>query len=175
MDLLVELAAKQLPPGARVLLVGGPAVPSPRLASRRVTVLREDEALPFLQAHAEAPFDGVVSAFPTAAAPLLPLLSAMRGAVHDQSRLFLLDLVWQTAPTPELMRAFAPPPGRERVRPVEGYEMQMEHAGFDVTERHEGDRAAWARGLPEAQRAAVMADTRGAARLVAWVLKPTAE
>ena len=174
-DVLLDLAAEHLQPGARVLDLGGPAIPSPLLAGRRVTVLREDEALAFLQAHADAPFDGVLTRAPSSFAPLILLLTAVRAALHEGGIALVADLAWQTAPTPELLRAFAPAPGRDKVRPIEGYEMQMEHAGFSVAGRHDVDRARWAATLAPEQRAAVEADTRGAARFVVWVLRPASE
>lgn len=171
-DALVDLAAKRLPASASVLDLGGAPVPSPRLAGRRVTVVREDEALAYLQAHGSGLFDGVLAAWPTGFAPLIPLLSATRDALRPDGLAFFVDLVWQTAPTPELIRAFAPAPGREKVRPIEGYEMQIDHAGFEIVERLDVDRARWAPALPAEKRVAVEADARGAARVCAWVLKP---
>ena len=174
-DLLVDLAVQRTTPTARLIDLGGPAVPSPRYAGRRVTVVREDEALPFLQAYAAAPVDAVIAWRPTRFAPLLPLLHAARAALVEEGHVLLTDLVWQTAPTPELLRAFAPAAGREKVRPIEGYEMQLEHAGFDVEERHVVERERWVGGLERDQRAAVDADERGAARLMAWALRPSRE
>lgn len=174
-DVLVDLAAAHLPPGASILDLGGPAVPSPRLAGRRVTALRQDEALAYLQAHAETGFDGLLALAPSRFAPLIPLLTAARAAIREGGLAIVADFVWQTAPTPELIRAFAPAPGRERVRPIEGYEMQIEHAGFSILERHDVDRARWAASLPTEERGAVQADTRGSARVVAWVLRPSAQ
>lgn len=172
---LVDLAVKRLPPSARVVDLGGAPVPSPRLAGRRVTVVREDEALAYLQAHGSALFDGVLAAWPSTFAPLIPLLSATHDALRPDGLALFADLVWQTAPTPELIRAFAPPPGREKVRPIEGYEMQIDHAGFEIVERVDVDRAQWAQALPPDKRAAVDADARGSARLAVWVLKPASD
>ena len=193
-DTLVELALRTLPENADLAAIGGPSVPTPKLAARRVISVREDEALAFLHARGHAPLDGVLAARPTSFAPLIPFLAAARGALREKGRALIADLVWQTAPTPELLRAFAPPPsearlgadarpvagdarpappaGREKVRPVEGYEMQIEHAGFEILERAEVERARWAPQLASDARAAVEADTRGAARVVAWVLAP---
>lgn len=171
-DVLVELLLQHIPPNARVLDLGGAPVPSPQLASRRVTVAREDEALSVVEEQAHSPVDAIVSAWPTRFAALIPLLQASHAALRPDGRLILVDLVWQTAPSPELMRAFAAAPGREKVRPIEGYEMQIDHCGFDVAEKAEVPRSRWVFALSPEQRAAVEADARAAARLVAWVLKP---
>jgi len=169
-ELLVDLALRGLPARSELVLVGGPPVLPPSLASRRVTRIPAEEALSFLHARAASPVAAIAAAFPSRHAPLLPLLAALRGALAPDGRALLVDLVWQTAPTPELLRAFAPPPGREKVRPIEGYEMQMEHSGLRVEERLDVERARWSAGLVEEQRAAVAADERGAARVVAWVV-----
>lgn len=171
-DVLVDLILQHVPPNARVLDLGGAPVPSPRLASRRVVAVPEDEALTFVEEQAHSPVDAIAAAWPSRFAPLIPLLQAAHAALRPDGRLLLLDLVWQTAPTPDLMRAFAPPPGREKVRPVEGYDMQIDHAGFDVVEKRDVPRERWTREIPAEQRTPLEADTRGAARLVAWTLRP---
>lgn len=174
-DILVELALRALPEHAEVAWIGGPPVLPPRLAARRVTGVREDEALSFLYGRPAAPLDAIMTAWPTSFAPLMPFLGAAHAALKPEGRALFMDLVWQTAPTPELLRAFAAAPGREKVRPVEGYEMQLEHAGFRIQERVVVDRARWTAGLMAEQRAAVEADARGAARVVAWVLAPSSD
>lgn len=168
-DALMDLAARTLPTHASVLHLGGPSIPPARLASRRLTALPFDEALPYLEAHAADPYDAILAAFPSRDAPLIPLLRAMHGALRAGGVALVCDLVWQTAPTPELVRAFAPAPGREKVRPVEGYEMQAEHAGFEIAERATLDPALAAQTAQ--QRGALHADARGAARVVAWTLR----
>lgn len=173
--LLVDLALRTLPSRGELVAIGGPSVLSPKMAARRVVTVREDEALPFLHARAHAPVDAVMAAWPARFAPLMPFLAAARGALKPDGRALVLDLVWQTAPTPELLRVFAPTPGREKVRPVEGYEMQIEHSGFDIRERVDLDRARWTGSLAGEQRAAVEADSRRAARVLAWVLAPAEE
>lgn len=170
-DVLIETVAKDTRPGARILDLGGAPAPSAKLASRRVLVLDSDDALAGLAAHAADPHDAIMSAWPTSFAPLLPLLTAAHSALKPDGRLHMLDLVWQTAPTPELLRAFAAAPGREKVRPIEGYEMQIDHAGFDIEARLDLPSEAWRAGLTDAQRAAVDQDARGAARLSLWTLK----
>lgn len=170
-DALVDAVLRTTRPGARVLDLGGVPAPSAKLAARRVLVLDADEALAGLAAHAADPHDAIMTAWPTSFAPLLPLLHAAHGALKPDGRLHLLDLVWQTAPTPELLRAFAAAPGREKVRPIEGYEMQIDHAGFDVEARLDLPRESWRAGLTDAQRAAVDQDARGAARLSLWTLR----
>lgn len=121
----------------------------------------------------EGALEGVIAPFPTRGAPLMPFLQALRRALREDGAAALVDLVWQTAPTPELLRAFAPAPGREKVRPVEGYEMQIEHAGFAIRARETVPRADWTPGLGADARAAVEADTRGAARVVLWTIEPS--
>lgn len=154
-------------------VLGGAANLPSRMAMPRTSSAGPDEALPFLHARAQAPLDAMAVAWPTRFAPLMPFLSAARGALKDEGRAIVMDLVWQTAPTPALLRAFAPPAGRDKVRPIEGYEMQIEHAGFQILERVDVDLATWSAHLPAEQRAAVDADTRGAARVVIWVLAPS--
>lgn len=172
-DQLFDLALRTFPAEAEVAVVGGPPVLPPRMASRRASSARDDEALPFLQARSRAPLDAIAAAWPTRFAGLTPFLSAMRGALKDEGQAILMDLVWQTAPTAELLRAFGA--GREKVRPIEGYEMQLDHAGFAIRERVDVDRAAWAATLEGAQREAVEKDARGAARVVVWVLSPSSD
>lgn len=172
---LFDLVLRTFDPRHEIAVLGGPAVLPPRIASLRASSVGEDEALSFLQARARAPLDAMAVAWPTRFAPLMPFLSAARGALKDEGRAIVMDLVWQTAPTPELLRAFAPPTGRDKVRPIEGYEMQMEHAGLQILERVDVDRATWSAHLPAEQRAAVDADSRGAARVVMWVLAPSAD
>lgn len=172
---VLDLAARVLPPRARVLDLGAGALTAPRFSSHRVVTAPPDDLLGFLQAQAADPAAGAVALWPTRDAALIPLLHALHDALAPDARAVVADLVWQTAPTPELLRAFTPAAGRERVRPIEGFEMQVEHAGFDVVEKREVPRAAWTHALPDAQRAAVDADARGAARFMAWVLKPSDE
>lgn len=87
------------------------------------------------------------------------------------------ELVWQTAPTPDLARAFAPKPGHDKVRPVEGFEMQVEHAGWRIVERVDVGRDAWLAFLPadDPRRKAIEADDRGAARVAIRVLERAIE
>jgi len=170
-DALVEFAAKRLAPHARVFHIGARGVTPTVLEGRTITRAEEDDAIAFLEAHASDPVEAVVAPWPAQYATLMPFLSAARGALRDGGEAIVCDLVWQTAPSPELMRAFAPAAGRERVRPIEGYEMQAEHCGFEIAARDAIDRARWIGALAPAQRAAVEADTRGAARLAIWALR----
>jgi hypothetical protein len=170
-EALVVLAAKTLPSDARVLVVGGPPVPA--LGDRRVTVTPAHEALAFLRVHTSTPFDAILVAWPSRSGPLIPLLQAVRDTLAPEGRAFVCELVWQTAPTVELLKAFAPALGHDKVRPIEGFEMQAEHSGYTVEARHALDRATWAGLLPPQQRSAVEADSRGAAKLGIWVLKPS--
>lgn len=110
-----------------------------------------------------------VMRFPSRDAALIPLLMALHDELPPHGAVVVCDLVWQTAPTPELLHAFSPALGRDKVRPVEGYEMQVEHAGFEIAAR-ETLPAALAASTPE-QHAALAADARGAARVVCWVLR----
>lgn len=174
-DALVEIAARTIPPDARVIDIGGPPAPPAMLAGRRVLPARTEEALAILTAHEADPIDVVLAAWPTRELPLMRLLEATHRALRPDGRALIADLVWQTAPTPELLRAFARAPGRDKVRPIEGYEMQAQHAGFAIDERASVPVAHWAPALPPDARAAVDADTRGAARLAVWVLRPTGD
>jgi len=174
-DALVDVVGRATSPSARILDLGGAPTPSAKLAARRVVVVNAEDALAELAAHGADPRDAIMSAWPTSFAPLLPLLHAARDALRADGRLFLLDLVWQTAPSPELLRAFAPAEGREKVRPIEGYEMQIDHAQFDIEARVDLPHSAWREAVKDAQRAAVDADARGAARLAVWTLKPRAD
>lgn len=174
-EALVDLAARTLPPTARVLDLGGSPTPSPRLAGRRIVSAADDEAMPFLAAQQADPFDAILASWPTRSHRLMPLLDAMHAALRADGVALVCDLVWHTAPSLDLIQAFAPPPGLEKVRPIEGYEMQVEHTRFDVASKEVVDRARWVPQLPPTQRAAVEADTRGAARLMLWTLRPSEE
>lgn len=149
-DALAQIAAKHVPRDARVL----------HLTEANALAGAPPESL-----------DAIVAAWPSAHGALMPLFASMARALRPGGLAIVCDLVWQTAPTIELLRAFAPAPGREKVRPVEGYEMQVEHTGFEVVERAVIDPARWLPGITAEQRAAAEADTRGAARLAAWVLR----
>lgn len=123
-------------------------------------------------------FDGAVCLQPTRLGSLMPTLQRLHDALAPDGLLVLTDLVWQTAPTPALLQGFAPAAGREKVRPIEGYEMHVEHAGFALVERLDVDRAAWAAALAKAEpakAAALASDDRGAARAVAWCWRKTDE
>lgn len=156
-------ARRLWPEGAHILRVGeGPAS-----LPFRVTTLSPG-ALP-AGAHApEGPFDGALAAFPTRQVPLAALLALLEEALPAGSRALVCDLVWQTAPTPALLSSFHVS-RRERVRPIEGYEMQMEHADFAI-EARETLPATSAAESP-AQQQALAEDARGAARVVAWTLR----
>lgn len=107
--------------------------------------------------------------FPSRDGALIALFMSLHDELPPGDAVVVADLVWQTAPTPELIQAFAPPPGREKVRPIEGYEMQAEHAGFAIAARETLPRELAAR-TPE-QEAALRSDDRGAARVVGWVFR----
>lgn len=114
---------------------------------------------------------GAFAPWLTRHAPLLPTLAQIHAALPDGAPFVVADLVWQTAPTPGLARAFAPAAGRDKVRPIEAYEMQAEHAGFALVEKHEVPRDAWRPMLSREQQAELDADARGAARLMAWAFR----
>jgi len=103
--------------------------------------------------------------------PLMSTFMRIADGMAMAGRAVLSDIVWSTAPTPELLAAFGPPHSPEAVRPVEGYEMQMEHAGLRIVERFDVPRDAWRPDLDAAAAAAVDADTRGAAALAAWLVE----
>ena len=169
----LAMAARAFPAGSRVLDVGGDAA-SAALLQAQAHVRVEPLAPPFLPSLAvpAGSADGVVCPSPTRLGPLIPLLRAFHEALAVEGVALVSDLVWQTAPTPELMRAFSEP-GREKVRPIEGYEMQVEHAGFAVVERQDLGPDAWQPffDADDAKRVALAGDARGAARLSIWVLR----
>lgn len=173
-DVILALAARSIAPDTLVLDVASGAASA--LPGRRVETLPTDGILGRLEAWTE-PVDGLVALQPTRLGPLIPHLRAFHDALKPDGRAVVSDLVWQTAPTPELMRAFAPPPGGEKVRPIEGYEMQLDHAGFAILERVDLDRAQWTGfyDADAAKRDALAADARGAAKVAAWVLAPRSE
>jgi hypothetical protein len=110
---------------------------------------------------------------PTRWGALIPQLVALYDALSPRGRAIVSDAVWQTAPTPELAKAFAPPFGVEKLRPVEGYEMQLDHAELSIVERVPFKRDAWLAHLAkdDPRRGAVEADARGALRAYAWVVR----
>lgn len=173
-EAFLAMACRSFPAGARVLDVGGDAA-SAALLQAQAHLRVEPVAAPFLPALAVAPgaAEGLVCPSPTRLGPLIPLLRAFHEALGTDGVALVSDLVWQTAPTADLMKAFAPAPGGERVRPIEGYEMQVEHAGFAIVERQDLDPKAWHPSFDAdpAKRAALAADARGAARLSVWLLR----
>lgn len=120
-----------------------------------------------------APIDACLAPELSSKAPLIPTLVQLHDALAPGGRAIVTDVVWHTAPTPALALAFAPARGREKVRPIEGYEMQIEHAGFRIVERVDLKRDAWLRALAsdDPRRPAIEADARGAARACAWLLE----
>lgn len=167
----LELVRAHVTRGAQLLEVDDGGAPLGRdlaAAGYHVTSTRPAASLA-----APGTADAVLCLQPTRFGPLIPTLQQIAAALAPGGILVASDLVWQTAPTPELMRAFAPPPGREKVRPIEGWEMQAEHAGFEVVERREATRAEWLAHLAKdpAQQTALLADERGAAKLALWALR----
>lgn len=155
---LADFAAKRLAPDARVLDIP------------------DEGTMMQLRGGAVGPFDAILCAWPSLSGPLMPFLASAHEALTPGSgEVIVCDIVWQTAPTPELLRAFAPPAGRERVRPIEGYEMQAEHSGFDIAARASVDRKAWVPALAPDVRAAVEGDARGAAKLALWAFRRSAD
>lgn len=170
----LSLAMRAFPAGSRVLDVGGDAA-SASLLQTQAHVTVEPVNPPFLRSLSvpAGSADGLVCPFPTRLGPLIPLLKEFHEALAPEGVAIVSDLVWQTAPTPELMKAFAPAPGGERVRPIEGYEMQVEHAGFTVVERQDLAPSDW-HGFFAAdagRKEALAGDARGAARVSVWVLR----
>ena len=167
-DEAIALLQAHADKGAQVLELDDGSAPVARplaAAGFHVTTTRGGPALA-----APETVDAAVCLEPTRIGPLIPTLQQLRAALVPDGVLVVSDLVWQTAPTPELLRAF-PAPGREKVRPIEGWEMQAEHAGFDIVERRDVARDALMAALVGAQRDAVAADERGAAKLAVWALR----
>lgn len=167
----VELLQAHAPKNAHVLEVDdgtAPLAPSLARLGHAVTQTRPGPALAAPQTA-----DVVILLRPTRFGALIPLLQQARAALVDEGLAIVSDVVWQTAPTPELMRAFTPVGGGEKVRPIEGWEMQAEHAGFDIVERRDVDvselRALFADD--GGRSAALAADARGAAKLAVWALR----
>lgn len=117
-----------------------------------------------------AGLDGVLALQPTRFGALIPQLHAWHDALRPGGRLVVADVVWQTAPSPALARAFTTP-GREKVRPIEGFEMQLDHAGFRIVERLDFGRDDWLAFLAEddPRRPAIEKDDRGACRVSCWL------
>lgn len=122
-------------------------------------------------------FDLILVFQPSRLGPLVRVMSDFHDSLAPDGHAVVSDVVWQTAPTPPLAQAFAPTqPGLERVRPIEGYEMQLDHSGFAIVERLDFGRDEWLAHFEHhpaavAQRAAIEQDERGAARYSAWVLR----
>lgn len=178
-DTIVRAALERAKPGMRVLLLGGQGHLTALFENMVGAGLVFDEKSGDALGSVES-FGLVVVFQPSRLGPLVQVMQDFCEALAPDGHAVVGDVVWQTAPTPELAQAFAPAPGRERVRPVEGYEMQLEHAGFDVVERLSFGRDEWLAHFAHhpaavAQRQAVEGDERGALRFAAWVLKPAAE
>lgn len=152
----------------------------------RVAVVADDAAADALAKLARdvdrvaAPSDvasarGVVLREPTRLGPLIPQLQALAAAMRADARAVVSDVVWQTAPTPELARAFAPPPSGEKVRPIEGFEMQVEHAGLRILDKTTVARDGWLAFLApgDPRRAALEGDERKACRVGVWLVAPS--
>lgn len=179
-EAIVRLALERAKPGKRVLVLGSGGGALTQLLAPYVGSddLVYDESAGERLEKVES-FDLVLCFGPSRLGPLVRVLTDFHESLAPEGIAIVSDLVWQTAPTPQLAQAFAPQPGREKVRPIEGYEMQVDHAGFDVVERLDFGRAEWLAHLAHhpaagAQAAAIAADERGAARYSAWVLKKRA-
>lgn len=145
--LAAEALAKRAPASASVL-VGGvePAASERELAALGLRPVRAPPA--------QAAFAPQASA----EGPLVPFFEGLAAGLPAGALVVASDLMWRTAPTPELLAAF---PG---TRPMEGYEMQAEHAGFRIVEKLDAPRAAFDEApFSPAQRAALAGDARGAA------------
>lgn len=164
------LLLRHAPRGAQVLEVDDGAAPlAARLAAGglHVTTTRPGTALA-----PPASVDALVAVAPTRFGPLIPFLQQAHRALVPDGLLVVAETVWQTAPTADLLRAYAPRPGGEKVRPIEGFEMQLDHAGFHILERLDVPREAWHPLVHDAaQRAALAGDQRGAAKVATWALK----
>lgn len=142
----VVVLARVAPPASRVLVPQALVEAAAAAQERGFRVVAEERA------------DAAFLPAASRAGPVVPTLEAVAPHLAPRAPAVVADLMWKTAPTPELLAAF---PG---TRPMEGYEMQAEHAGFDVAERVDLGRDAFdGVPLPETQRAALAADARGAA------------
>lgn len=92
--------------------------------------------------------------FPSRSGPILPALRALHDALPHGSEALVTDVVWQTAPTPALAHVLAPSNGGEKVRPIEGYEMQLDHVGLEIVSRSDEPVEPLLRGVPNERRAA---------------------
>lgn len=175
-DAILRLVLEQVKPGRKVLVLGsGQGALTGLLAgyagAENVFDESSGDAIDAVDA-----FDVAVCFQPSRLGPLLQVMRDLHEALGPEGRAVVSDVVWQTAPPPDVARAFAPPPGREKVRPIEGYEMQLDHAAFEILERLDFGRDEWLAHLRHhpgagAQAAAIAADERGAARYSAWLLK----
>ncbi|GEM_PF-6987649 len=138
---------------------------------RRLRVRAQVDPPPEIVAFARRHGAGSLAFLPTREGPLIPFLMRLHDGLPEGGVAVVADVVWQTAPTPDLIRAFAPAPGREKVRPIEGWEMQAEHAGLAIVERLDVPSSSWAPLATPEQRAALAGDARGAAKLAAWALR----
>lgn len=149
----IAALASRLPAGATVH-VGGPVADKVARALE-VAGLRAMRSLPASAAC-------ILNA--SGAGPVVEVFAGLAEKLPEGALVVASDVVWTTAPTPALVAAF---PG---ARPMEGYEMQVEEAGFRILDKWDADRAAWKRASTSTQRAAIEADERGAAAWRTWLL-----
>lgn len=177
---IVEIAAKRLPEGGRALFIG-------ERGGEHLQRLRPDalvdrvraEEIALLLERPVAPRPLVVAIDAMTLAPLLDLADALVRFTSRDGIAVVSDVVWRTAPTAELAAAFSGT-RREKIKAMEAYEMQVEHAGFAIEEKLDATAEEWAAALAYAMepgevalKAAKEADARNAALYRAWVLRPT--
>ncbi|MHB8586133.1 MAG: hypothetical protein ACYDDF_09920 [Thermoplasmatota archaeon] len=105
---------------------------------------------------------------PSAQRDPVPFFEDIASETKPGTPVYASDLMWRTAPTPDLLRTF---PG---TRPMEGYEMQVEECGFALEGRWDASRAtltAAARADSETSVRALAADSREAALWRTLVLR----
>jgi hypothetical protein len=149
---------RRVPAGADVSIVADPELARFLPAARAVDSPDELRAC-----------DAVACRAPSRFGPPLAIAQALRARARMA---FLADLVWATAPSPDLARAFAT--GRaDKVRPMEGFEMQVEQAGWRIVAREHVARDAWLAHLRagDPRRGVVEADARQAARVLMLALE----
>jgi hypothetical protein len=150
----VDAVSKNVSPGARVLVRGSWVAEVDALLRARGFVSRP-----------RGPAMAACVLRASAVGAVVPTFEALAEELDHGALVVASDLMWRTAPTRALLAAF---PG---TRPMEGYEMQVEEAGFRIVERLDAPRADLLAASDAAQREAIETDARGAALWRTLVLR----